>query len=428
MVTPPASVNAQAPRITSQPGDATVILNDSVTLSVAADVTDGGTLSYQWYSSTTDRNTGGTLIRGATSRTFTPPTTREGVIFYYVVVTNTNNNATGTTTAATTSGTAKVTVNALVNAQTPNITGQPAGGIVIVDDSFSLSVTASVRDKGTLSYQWFWNDTNSNTGGTLINGATRATFSPETDTLGVTYYYVEVTNTNNDVTGAKIVMTVSTAVPVIVCTTPGAPQHLTAIPEENQVTLSWTPPEDDGGSEIIGYQVSDNIVTLWMDANGEYEHTVTGLNSETEYTFKVRAVNAAGYGKETTLTVMTTGKEVVSATGVSLSEEVLNLLEGESATLAVTVSPRDADDKSVTWESSNTDVATVDEHGVVTALAEGTAIITVTTNDGGHTASCSVTVEHTGMHFDHLLLWIGLGTLAPLGTGTGVYLWRRNKK
>jgi hypothetical protein len=335
---------------------------------------------------------------------------------------------TGTKTATIASSTAKVTVCTLVNAQTPNITGQPEGGTVTVDDSFTLSVTAEIRDGGTLSYQWFWNDANSNTGGTSISGATRATFAPETDAIGITYYYVAVTNTNNDVTGAEIVMTVSTAVPVIVATTPDAPQDLSAVSGENQVILSWAPPEDDGGSEIIGYQISDNIVTLWVDVNGEYEHLVTGLNSETEYTFKIRAINAAGHGEEAVLTVITAEKAVLKVTGVTLDENSLNLSAGENATLTATVSPEDAFDTSVIWSSSNTDVATVDENGVVTALAEGMAIITVTTNDGGFTASCTVTVAHTGLPFDNLLLWIGLGTLAPLGTGTGVYLWRRNRK
>ena len=78
---------------------------------------------------------------------------------------------------------------------------------------------------------------------------------------------------------------------------------------------------------------------------------------------------------------------------VELNKESLTLTEGDSATLTATVKPATAADKSVTWTSSDEDVATVDEHGKVTAVAEGTAAITVTTTDGGKTAVCEVTVE-----------------------------------
>ena len=85
--------------------------------------------------------------------------------------------------------------------------------------------------------------------------------------------------------------------------------------------------------------------------------------------------------------------EPVVVTGVSLSESALTLTEGETATLIATITPADADDKSVTWTSSDEAVATVTANGEVTAIAEGKAVITVTTNDGGFTATCEVTVK-----------------------------------
>ena len=80
--------------------------------------------------------------------------------------------------------------------------------------------------------------------------------------------------------------------------------------------------------------------------------------------------------------------------GVSLDQYVLTLIEGGTAQLTATVEPSDATNKKVTWSSSAPGVATVDARGNVTAVAEGTATITATTDDGGKTATCTVTVAH----------------------------------
>ena len=82
----------------------------------------------------------------------------------------------------------------------------------------------------------------------------------------------------------------------------------------------------------------------------------------------------------------------VSVTGVTLDKSTLTLIVGEtSEPLEAIVIPNDATDKNVTWKSNNENVATVDA-GKVTAKSGGTAIITVTSVDGGKTATCSVTV------------------------------------
>ncbi len=82
----------------------------------------------------------------------------------------------------------------------------------------------------------------------------------------------------------------------------------------------------------------------------------------------------------------------VTVTGVTLNKTTLSLLEGNFETLTATVSPDNASNKSVTWKSSATDIAKVDDSGKVTAVKAGSATITVTTADGGKTADCSVTV------------------------------------
>jgi len=82
-------------------------------------------------------------------------------------------------------------------------------------------------------------------------------------------------------------------------------------------------------------------------------------------------------------------------TGVSLSSSSLSIAVGKTATLKAIITPTDAANKNVSWSSSNSSVATVSSDGLVTALKVGTATITVTTEDGGKTATCPVTVTAT---------------------------------
>jgi uncharacterized protein YjdB len=82
----------------------------------------------------------------------------------------------------------------------------------------------------------------------------------------------------------------------------------------------------------------------------------------------------------------------VPVTGVSLDKKTLDLIaDGSTGSLTATVKPTTATNKEVTWSSSNPSVATVN-NGVVTPVAAGTAVITVTTADGSKTATCKVTV------------------------------------
>ena len=82
----------------------------------------------------------------------------------------------------------------------------------------------------------------------------------------------------------------------------------------------------------------------------------------------------------------------VAVAGVTLNKTTATIVRGNTATLVATVSPPNAANKNVTWSSSDEAVATVDDKGVVTGVAVGTATITVTTVDGNKTATCAVTV------------------------------------
>ena len=82
----------------------------------------------------------------------------------------------------------------------------------------------------------------------------------------------------------------------------------------------------------------------------------------------------------------------VAVTGVTLNPATLSLVEGETSSLTATVSPSNASNANIAWSSDNPGVASVAD-GVVTAVSEGSAKITVTTEDGGFTANCDVSVS-----------------------------------
>ena len=99
-----------------------------------------------------------------------------------------------------------------------------------------------------------------------------------------------------------------------------------------------------------------------------------------------------GNGQNVTITF--TIDTSVAVTGISLNQPSLTLdVGGTYDGLVPEITPSNATDTSVTWSSDNTDVATVDADGVVTAVAPGTANITVITTDGGKTATCAVIVN-----------------------------------
>jgi len=91
---------------------------------------------------------------------------------------------------------------------------------------------------------------------------------------------------------------------------------------------------------------------------------------------------------------ITACKKETTVTSVTLKPETLTLYMDETATLTATVLPSDATNKTVSWTSSDPEIATV-SNGTVFAKSAGTATITVTTQEGGFTAECVVTVTQT---------------------------------
>ena len=100
-------------------------------------------------------------------------------------------------------------------------------------------------------------------------------------------------------------------------------------------------------------------------------------------------------------------EEQVAVTGVTVDPAEASVMTRNTVQLTATISPENATNKKVTWRSSDTSVATVDANGKVKGVSEGTATITVTTADGGKTATCAVTVTENPNPEQHYIIKIG---------------------
>ncbi len=147
------------------------------------------------------------------------------------------------------------------------------------------------------------------------------------------------------------------------------------------VSLSASVSPDDATDKSVQWSSSDSGVAE-VDSSGTV--TAKGTGSATI------AVSAAD-GKSAAVSI-TVKAASVPVQSVSISGGT-TLTVGEKLTLTASVSPDNATDRSVSWSSDNTGVATVDGSGMVTGVSAGTANITVTTSDGGKTASVAVTVK-----------------------------------
>ena len=128
-------------------------------------------------------------------------------------------------------------------------------------------------------------------------------------------------------------------------------------------------------------------------------------------------------GAKTATCAITVVAATVPVTGVSLNKTTLELVIGNGELFTATVAPTNATNKTVTWTTSNAAVATVSA-GYVTAVAAGSATITVTTTDGNFTATCEVTVPTPASTIGKVSINNGAetdfetGSLSALLTGT----------
>ncbi len=167
----------------------------------------------------------------------------------------------------------------------------------------------------------------------------------------------------------------------------------------------------------------------WLSTNPAAAAVSNGLVTAVAPGTSYIAVTANG---ELTASCTVTVLTPVAVTGVTLEPVSLILETGETAQLTAGLLPASATDRALTWRSSDPEVAAVDQNGLVTKHADGIAVITVTTRDGGFTADCTVgtPVRAAGLSLNKnaVLLPVGgretvIAQATPQGAPTGTVLW-----
>ena len=246
----------------------------------------------------------------------------------------------------------------------------PATGITL--DKKTLSLTAGTSfDKLTATItpanatekniSWKSSDTDVATVSGGVVKALKAGTTTITATVGNVSDTCEVTVTGVKVTGLTL-----------------TPETLELNEGDTQTLTAAVVPANASNKNIIWTSSNDKAVTV---DNG----TVTAVKAGTAII--TAETEDGGYKKTCTVTV-----KGAAVTGVSLNKSTLELKKGASEKLTATVTPANAENKTVNWVSSNEKVATVASDGTIKALAEGMTTITVSTVDGNYTANCTVTV------------------------------------
>lgn len=156
----------------------------------------------------------------------------------------------------------------------------------------------------------------------------------------------------------------------------------------NKASLTLYVGETESLAATVAPEDASDKSVVWSSGNSAVASVSNGKVTANKPGSAVIKVVTNDLSKEAACTV--TVKR--HAESVELSQKEIKLYLGENRSLTATVLPSDASDKNVTWSSSNPNVATVSTAGNVVSKSVGTTVITVKTADGGHQASCHVTV------------------------------------
>ena len=290
--------------------------------------------------------------------------------------------AVGTTTiTVTTNDGAKTAIcTVTVKAATVSVTG-----VSLNKSSLSMTVgdtetlTATVTPTNATDKSVYWSSSNTSVAAVSTSGVVTAK-AAGTTTIMVT--------TNDG--GKKATCSVTVQAKEIAVTGVSLDKTSLSMTEGEAYTLTATVSPANATNKSVTWTSSSNSVVT-VSSTG----VVTAKAAGTA-TITVTTVD----GAKTATCAVTVKAAPVAVTGVSLNKSYLSMSVGDTETLTATVLPSNATDKSVTWSSNNTSVATVSSTGVVTANEIGVATITVTTTDRLKTAICEITVIETNIQFE----------------------------
>jgi hypothetical protein len=306
-----------------------------------------GTANYQWYSNNTNATTGGTLIAGATSATYTPATLNTAGNYYYYGIATLTGSGCGSATSAS---------SEVVVVADPSITVQPLTTQTVCQNGTSTPLTVTVTGgTGTTTYQWFTNPINSNVGGIASGNA--ATLTPITAVVGTAYVYC-VINT----TGIGCSSSASTTAEVIVVPIPTVttqPLNTQTVCINGATTpLSFVYSNGTGTPSYQWYSNATNSATGGTAIAGETNATFTPPSAiaGTTYYYCIATLSGSGCG---TVTTATAAVVVIGLPTITAQPSVTqNICEGGTANpIAVTYSGGTGT-ASYQWFSSNTNSTT----------------------------------------------------------------------
>jgi unsaturated rhamnogalacturonyl hydrolase len=261
----------------------------------------------------------------------------------------------------------------------------PATGVLVSPASVTLTpggkqqLTASVQPANASYPSVTWSS--GNTGVATVNSSGLIT-AVTSGTTVITATTGNGLTSSAQVTVSSIPVTGVTVNPALTLLKVGDQSALTAIIEPANATnqnVTW-----NSSNTSVATVSSSGVVTAL--AEGTANITVTTAD-----------------GNFTSVCPVTS--YLIHITGISVTPSTAAITVGENITLTASVTPTDANNLNYTWSTSNNDIATVSSTGVVTGIAAGTAMITATTQDGGYTSNCEVTVSNipvTGVNVSRL--------------------------
>jgi gliding motility-associated-like protein len=278
--------------ITTQPLASQDICSGGAIAPLTVAYTDGvGTATYQWYSNTTNANTGGSSISGANASTYTPPVFNTTGDYYYYAMVSLSGSGCGSVASAT----------ALVHVVAdPTVTITPSTQTICQGTTPTNLVVTPSGGVGTYSYQWYSNTTNNTTTGTLISGANSSTYTPPNSIVGIKYYYCMITQSG---LGCSVTSVSSQLIIVSVPTISNQPLATQTICQNDPSTqLSVTVINGTGIPTYQWYSNTTNSIVGGTAITGATNATYSPstIINNTKYYYCIIQYSAGGCGSLTT--------------------------------------------------------------------------------------------------------------------------------